>query len=139
MITARAVMTAKVVTARRDTDIYEAIRIMVDNDISGLPVVNDDQTLAGIITEKDVLKLLYNFEDRPGKVEDFMTKTIVCFSPEDSLDEITENLCRNRYRRVPILDNGRLVGIISRKDIISYMRQQAMIVKVVSQQFGRSE
>ena len=123
MIKAKAIMKTGVITVRRDADIYEAIRTMVENNITGLPVVNDDQTLAGIITEKDVLGLLYNFEDRPGKVEDFMTEKVVCFNQEDSLDDIAESFIYNHVRRVPIVDNGRLVGIISRKDIIAYMQK----------------
>ena len=123
MVKAKAVMKTDVITVRRDTDIYEAMRIMAENNITGLPVVNDDRTLAGIITEKDVLKLLHNFEDRPGKVEDFMTKEVVCFNQEESLVGIGQRFMHNHYRRVPIVHNGRLVGIISRKDIIAYMRK----------------
>lgn len=123
MIKAKAIMKTDVITVRRDADIYEAIRTMVENNITGLPVVNDDRTPAGIITERDVLKLLYNFEDRPGKVEDFMTKEVVCFNQEESLDGVVESFSHNHFRRVPIVNNGRLVGIISRRDIITYMQK----------------
>ena len=84
-------------------------------------MVNDDMTLAGIVSEKDVLQLLYNIKDKPGKVEDFMTKDIISFNREDNLVDITECLVNNNFRRVPIASDGKLVGIVSRRDIIKYV------------------
>ncbi len=104
---------------KRDTEIYDAIQMLVDHNITGLPVVNDDMTLAGIVTEKDVLQLLYDIEARPGKVEDFMTKEVVFFDQEDSLINIADCLMTKHFRRVPITSGGKLVGVVSRKDIIA--------------------
>lgn len=119
MFKVKEIMKTDVLTVKRKTEIYEAINILVENNITGLPVVNDDMTVAGIISEKDVLRLLYDMEDKPGNVEDFMTKDVVCFDEEESLIDITEHLIRNDFRRVPILKEGKLVGILSRKDVIS--------------------
>lgn len=121
MFKAKDVMKTNLITVDRRTGIHEAIRILVENNITGLPVVNDDMSLAGIISEKDVLGLLYNIEDKPGNVEDFMTEEVVCFDQEDSLIDITESFIGSNFRRVPILEEGKLVGIISRKDIIAYI------------------
>ena len=118
MFKAKEIMTTDVITVGRETDIYEAIRTMVQNNITGLPVVNADMSLAGIISEKDVLSLLYNIEDRPGKVEDFMTKGTVSFDENESLIDIAECFIQNNFRRVAILSGGKLAGIVSRKDII---------------------
>ncbi|MHC4423145.1 MAG: CBS domain-containing protein [Planctomycetota bacterium] len=121
MFKAKTVMKTDLVTVKRDTSIYEAIRTLVQKNITGLPVVNDDMSLAGIITEKDVLRLLYNIEDKPGSVEDFMTKGVVSFNKDDSLIDITECLIKNNFRRVPIVAKGKLAGIVSRKDVIAYI------------------
>jgi CBS domain-containing protein len=95
---------------------------MVDKNITGLPVLNDDGSLAGVITEKDALKLLYDIEnDNQGNVEDYMSKGIVSFNENDSLIDITDCLIKNNFRRVPIMSKGKLAGIISRKDIIAYI------------------
>jgi CBS domain-containing protein len=94
---------------------------MVLNNITGLPVLRDDGTLAGVISEKDVLRLLYNVEDKPGTVAGYMTTDVVCFDQEASLHEIAESFVKNNFRRVPILSQGKLVGIISRKDIIRHL------------------
>ena len=121
MFKAKTIMKTDLITVKRQTQIYEAIRTLVENNITGLPVVNDDMSLAGIISEKDVLKLLYNIEDKPGNVEDFMTESIVSFDQEDSLTDIAESFIKNHFRRVPIISEGKLVGVISRKDIIAYI------------------
>jgi CBS domain-containing protein len=121
MLAAKAIMNRHVITVPESEDIYEAIRIMVLNNITGLPVLRDDGTLAGIISEKDVLRLLYNIEDKPGTVARYMTTDVVCFDQEDSLHDIAESFVKNNFRRVPILSQGKLVGIISRKDIIRHL------------------
>ncbi|MDK1030336.1 MAG: CBS domain-containing protein, partial [Anaerolineae bacterium] len=85
------------------------LKILVDNNITGLPVVDDDMTLLGIITEKDVLRLLYDNQDEFGIVEDFMTEKVISFAPQDSLIDIAESFINNYFRRVPIVTNGKLV------------------------------
>jgi CBS domain-containing protein len=128
MATAKELMNTSVITIGKDEDLCEALRMMALNNITGLPVVDDDGTLVGIITEKDVLVLLSNcLEDTTtdgpiGRVSEFMTRNVVCFCPEDSLRDVAERLSTNNFRRVPILDKGKLVGIISRRDIIRYIR-----------------
>lgn len=119
---AKEVMNPCVVTVSPDEDIYEAIRVMILNGVTGLPVAQEDRTVVGIITEKDVLSLLYDNRDKPGAVRDFMTTHVVCFDQEDDLDQIIESLRTHSFRRVPILDHNRLAGIISRRDIIRYIR-----------------
>jgi CBS domain-containing protein len=138
MATAKELMNTGVITIEPDEDICEAMRMMALNNITGLPVVDDDGRLVGIITEKDILVLLCNHLEEPGldgaigRVGEFMTRQVVCFHPEDNLADIAESLSTNNFRRVPILDQGRLVGIISRRDVIRYVRdrqQQDEILK----------
>jgi CBS domain-containing protein len=124
MATARTVMTTDVIYVTTDTDIYEAIRMMVDNNVTGLPVVDEDRKLVGVVTEKDVLKLLYEIKDHPGRVEDFMSRPVVAFDQDDDLRDLIDSFKVNYFRRVPILNQGRLVGIVSRKDIIRYIKKQ---------------
>ena len=130
MLKAKDIMKTKVVTVSSGTSIQDAITTLVDNDITGLPVVNDDLTLAGIITEKDVLKflsdldqlmLLNDIKDSTARVEDFMTTKVVAFDREDTLADVCDCLIKKNFRRVPILSEGEVVGIISRRDLISYI------------------
>ena len=129
MVKASAIMRTDVITVARDEDICEAIRIMVLNNVTGLPVVNDDGLMAGILTEKDVLKLLHGGLDKGGAVEQFMTTDVVSFAPDDNLTDIADCFMRSRFRRVPIVSQGRLVGILSRKDIIRYISSLKQTVK----------
>jgi len=115
------IMTKDVITVNRKTEIQEAIRIIVENNITGLPVVDDNMKLVGIISEKDVMTLLYNVGSRTGRVEDFMTtRKIVSFDIEDNLVDVCDCLLKNHFRRVPIVKGPKkkLVGIITRKNIV---------------------
>lgn len=131
-------MNTGVITIGPDEDICEAMRMMALNNITGLPVVDTRGALLGIITEKDVLVLLCNRIEETdldlsvGQVGEFMTRRVICFGPEDSLQNIAECLSTQAFRRVPILENGKLVGIISRRDVIRYLRdrrQQGDVMK----------
>ena len=120
MLEIKNVMTTDVITVKKQTLIQEAIEIMVDNNITGFPVVNDDMTLAGVISEKNIMNLLCNVGDRPGRVEEFMTKNVISFDQEDSIVNVCQCLLKSHFRRVPIVavPKQKLVGIITRKDII---------------------
>ncbi len=119
------IMTKEVITVKRDTAIQETIKIMVENNITGLPVVDDQMQLIGVISEKDIMMLLYDVGSRTGKVEDFMTKNVVSFDQDDSLADVCDCLLKNHFRRVPIVTGPKkkLVGIISRKNIVQSIFQ----------------
>jgi len=123
MFKASTAMTANPITVTKDTNVYDAIRIMVENDVTGLPVVNQDMTLAGVISEKDVLDLLYNAKDRDQTVACFMTHNVVTFDQDDSLVDIAECFMKNHFRRVIITTDNVVVGVVSRRDIIRYILQ----------------
>ncbi len=118
MITAKDVMNPWVVTTTKDTPISEAIELMLEHKISGLPVVDDEQKLLGIITEKDILPL-YNTSRliEETKVQDLMTAPVVSFNQDETLDDICACLIENDFRRVPVTSAGEIVGIVSRPDI----------------------
>ena len=116
-----AIMTTDVITVDRSTPIYDALEILLGNDITGLPVVNDNKTLVGIITEKDILKLLSVLENDTATVEDFMTKEVLSIDQQEDLIAVCECLIKNHFRRIPIISKGKLTGVISRKDIIKYI------------------
>lgn len=123
MFEIKNIMTKDVISVRKDTPIKEAIGLMVDKKITGLPVVNGKNRLIGIITEKDVMILLYNFGHRPGVIEDFMTTDIISFDQDDNIVNVCDCLLKNHFRRVPIVSGRKkeLVGIISRADIIRFI------------------
>jgi len=124
MLRAKDIMTKDVISVEKDTPIYEAMQLIAKHDISGMPVVKSDTTLIGILSEKDVLSLFYAREDDEEKaVNDFMTQPAVFFDENESLLDICDFLKRNIFRRVPITSKGKLVGVISIRDVIEYILQ----------------
>ena len=122
MLTAEDVMTGEVLSVKKDTPAREAIELMLIHQIAGLPVVEDDMSLVGIITEKDILKL-YKLPDEEQmlSVGDYMTRPAVCFEQNERFETICECLIHSDFRRVPIVSNGKLVGIISRPDVAEHI------------------
>ena len=119
MLKAKDIMKENVVSVSRDTPVEEALELLLANEISGVPVVKGDMTMVGIVTEKDLLGLLFGPQDVKEKtVEEFMTQPAVHFEENESLEEICECLDKVTFRRVPVTKEGKVVGIISRPDII---------------------
>lgn len=128
VVRAKNIMKTAVITVKKDTTINEAIQVLIKNHITGLPVVNDDMTLAGIISEKDILKfladlnllsLIDDLKSSSAKVADCMTKDVFSLTGDADIGEICNCLVQNNFRRVPILSDDKLIGIVSRKDIIA--------------------
>ncbi|NIP28771.1 MAG: CBS domain-containing protein [Phycisphaerae bacterium] len=121
MLTAEEIMTRNVITVKEDTPIREAMKTMLKEKVSGLPVVYDDMSVAGVLSEKDVLNLLYDKEGlKTQKVRYFMTEHTISFDIDDNLIDICDFLAKGLVRRVPITSNGKLVGIVSVADIMKY-------------------
>ena len=128
MLKAKDIMTTQVITATKDTPILEALELLAKNNITGIPVVEDEMTLVGILTEKDVLRLFYTNDDLTKEtVNSFMTQPAVYFDENEALGDVCECLMNYFLRRVPVTSNGKVVGIISRPDIIEYILQQRQI------------
>jgi len=122
-IKAKDIMTRDVISVKKETPIYEAVRIMRKNEVTGMPVLEDDMTLVGVLTEKDVLRLFYADEEEKKKtVSEFMTHPAVSYKEDDSLKMICDFMMINYFRRVPVTSKeGKVVGIISRPDVINHI------------------
>ena len=119
MLKAKDVMTKTVISVRRDTPAEEALELLLERKISGVPVVEKDMTLVGIVTEKDLLGLLFKPQGLKEKtVEGLMTQPVVNFEENETLEEIGKCLAKVSFRRVPVTKEGKVVGIVSRPDII---------------------
>ena len=123
MLRAKDIMIEDVISVRKDTPIYDALELLAENRIAGVPVVEEDMTLIGILSEKDVLSLLFyaTGDEEEKTVNDFMTKLAIYFDESENLLGVCNFLAKNIFRRVPITSNGKLVGIISRGDIIAHI------------------
>ena len=119
MLKAKDIMTKEVVVVWPETSVEEALELMLAHTISGIPVVNKQMSLVGIITEKDLLGLLSNTQRIKGrKVEEFMTQPVVHFEEDESIEDICKCLIDVSFRRVPVTKDEKVVGIISRPDVL---------------------
>src|SRR5271165_4824600 len=135
------VMTRNIFSVRPDARVAEAIRTMLDKQISGLPVIDEAGRLVGILTEGDLLRRGETGTERqrprwleilmgPGrlageyvrthgrKVDGIMTRDLVSVAPDTPLKEVVELMERHRIKRVPVLDGDVPVGILSRADLL---------------------
>ncbi len=119
MLEAKDIMTRNVVCIKKNIPVVDAIRLMSKHNITGIPVVEDDMTLIGIISEQDVLRLFHTYDDEKDRtVNDFMTQPAIHFEEKERLLDICYCLRDNSIRRVPVTSNGKVVGVISRSDIL---------------------
>ena len=120
MLQAKDIMVTKVISVKKDTPIYEAIEMLRKNHISSMPVVEDDLTLLGILSEKDVISLFCyaHKDDKEKVVSDFMSVSPIYFMEDDSLLSVCDYLIVHSFKSVPITSKGKVVGIISQADII---------------------
>ena len=113
----RDIMQYGVSTVEQGDSVYKAIGMLADNKLSGLPVLDQGQ-LVGMITEKDVLTLLYNNKHLDGAVKDYMTTKLVTFDIETPVTMICDCFAANKFRRLPILYQDQLAGIVARSDLV---------------------
>jgi len=106
------VMTTKVITVREEQTKQQAALLLSQHRISGLPVVRDENLLVGVVTEYDVIA-------KEGKtVGDIMTRGVISVAADTELEEANHILVHERIKRLPVLDQGRVIGIVSRADVV---------------------
>ena len=118
-------MTASLVTFAPDTDVLQAIRLLIENGISGAPVLDKLGNLVGMRSEKDCLKVAMDaayHERHGGKVEDFMTPNVVTVDADSSVLDVAKRFIDGYFKRYPVVKDNRLVGQISRRDILKAIK-----------------
>jgi CBS domain-containing protein len=149
-LTARDIMHTDVITIGPDATVRELADLLAQHEISGVPVVDAAGALVGIVTEGDVilqdaelhfphyvqfldgviyLESVRKFEERfrktfGNKVRDVMSTEVVTVEPGSSIHELTTLMADNNINRLPVVEDGRLVGIITRGDIVRAIAQR---------------
>jgi CBS domain-containing protein len=120
MFKAHDIMTEAVVCTYPDMPIYDAIRLLSRRRLTGLPVVDEDLKLVGLLSEKDVLRIMNASDDHSeNTVSDYMTTKVVSFDVNDNLIDLCDSIMENNFRRVPITKDGQLMGIVSGSNLIN--------------------
>ncbi len=123
---ARDIMTSNVCTIRPEASAQEAAQLLSQKRISGLPVVNPDGKIIGIVTEADIISKV----NQGGLlVADIMSHEVIAVDEETSVSEIASLLTKRRIKRVPVVQKGKLVGIVSRADIVNAVAQGHVIIR----------
>lgn len=144
------IMTTNVISVKKEQKIENAVKILMDNNFSGMPVVDDENKVIGVITEGDLiyrskklriptfftildsyifLESMKNLEKQIKKmvgyrVEDVMTVDVITVTEDTTVEEIATIMTRKKINRVPVVKEGVLVGVVSRRDIIkAYARE----------------
>ena len=140
------IMTTGVKTAKQDTPVKEIANTMCFNKISGLPIVDDNDKIIGIVSEKDLLKRMFpdmdtiakegrpNFEEmEKGYADtlnlvagDIMTRAVSAVTPDMPIMKAASMMCINQIRRIPVAENDKIVGIVSIGDVHKAIFQSSL-------------
>lgn len=116
----RDVMSQFVVTISPDATLSEAAAILCRYNVSGAPVVTASGKLAGFIAEPRLIDVLFDEDVRKTPISEYMIRDVHVVHPEDSLADAARLFVLYGIRRLPVVDEGTLVGIVSRRDLMSY-------------------
>ena len=115
------IMTKKLITFQPDMRVLAAIESLLKHKISGAPVVNENGNLVGVLSEIDCMSTIIQdlyYSDSGGSVEDFMSTEITTVNSEMGLVDLAEIFQKKHFRRLPVVDNGIMVGQVSRRDVL---------------------
>jgi CBS domain-containing protein len=117
-------MSKNVVTLDSDMEILRAAHTLITKDISGAPVLDKHGRLVGVLTERDCMRVAMqaDYHGIPGGlVKDYMSESPQSVTPGESILNLAQLFISGRFHRYPVVDNGRLVGVISRRDVMRAM------------------
>ena len=119
-------MKSDVMAVSLEMDAYEAISLLLSHYISALPVIGEDGNLVGILSERVCLEAFVNaeyYESPPAFVKDLMTKEVVSVEHDADFMKVAALFSEKKFHHFPVLQDGRLVGQISRRDVIRALQK----------------
>lgn len=118
MLAVRQIMTDRVVTITPQDSVRDAIELLLARRISGLPVVDDAGRLVGVLTEFALLAIAYDQRMLDDTVAQHMTTDVLTVEADDPVSKAADLFIVHRVRRAPVLQRGRLVGLVARRDVL---------------------
>jgi CBS domain-containing protein len=121
-------MTRTLTTFKPETDVLDAVHELVANRIAGAPVVDNEGNLVGMLSELDCLKVALNANYHGqwgGPVSEFMSDDVQTVEANMSIIDLAQTFLDSRFRRYPVMDGNRLIGQISRRDVLRALEQIA--------------
>lgn len=120
-VVARDIMVRRLITFRPEMDLFDAIESLLKNRISGAPVVDDEGTYLGVFSERSSISLLLSaaYDGAPtNRIASFVDRDAETIHPETDLLTIAQTFLGTPYRRLPVVEDGRLLGQVSRRDLL---------------------
>ena len=119
-LSVRDIMTVDVKTAPPDATVSDILRIMMENNIGSVVIVGPRREVLGIITERDLIRkvLLKGLNPRETRAEEIMSKPVITIEPDASIQEAANLMKEKGIGHLPVVENGRVVGIVAEGDII---------------------
>ena len=114
------IMETEVVTVDYTDSFEDAVETMFEKKVGGCPIVDKENVVVGIITERDVLRYLGREKDVDGIAADYMTRSVVTIKPKDTIETAMKMMIEKKFRRLPVIDDGILVGLITVREILRY-------------------
>ena len=114
-------MAKELITFQLDTPIESAMDSFLTNKISGAPVLDDHGNLVGVLSEKDCMRTLFEatyYNNLGGFVKEYMSTDLTTINVHDTLSNVADKFIKSRFRRFPVLEGKKLVGQISRRDVL---------------------
>ncbi len=127
----RTIMTQQIVKLSHDATIHEAVAEIVGKKIGGLPIVDNDGVLEGIVTERDVMRVL-GAQQSPLKVEDIMSTSLRVTAPDCPIATVTHDMTKYRFRRLPVVSDDVLYGIVTATDLMSYLGSREVFTRLTT-------
>jgi CBS domain-containing protein len=110
----------RVVGVRPDATLAEAVAILTQQHIGGAPVVTAEGEVVGVISELAMIDVVFDSDAKDALVKDYMTQEVHTVHPNDPLSRPAQLFALYSFRRLPVVEEGRLVGIVTRRDLMNY-------------------
>lgn len=121
MLAVSEIMTKGVITATPETKIKDAMNILISSAISGLVVVDEEQDVVGVLSEKDLLVAYDLIGNTQSSISDYISREVVYVTEDTPIEEVSRLLVQRNFKQVPVLCGTKVVGIVSRRDILKHI------------------
>jgi CBS domain-containing protein len=120
MTVIREIMCKRVFTIRPEASLAEAVKLLTEHHIGGAPVVSAAGELVGMISELSLIDVVFDMAVRSASISEYMTRDVQMVGPEEPLSRAAQLFALYSFRRLPVVENGRLVGIVTRRDLMNH-------------------
>jgi len=127
----REIMSPKVLSVEENARIQDVATLIVEKKCGGIPIVDAEGSIRGIVTERDILKVM-NSQNSPMNVRDVMTPSPYITSPDKTVTSVAKEMITHRFRRLPVVSEDVLFGIITAMDIMKYVGNGGVFKKMVT-------